>query len=128
MSSRLIRFILIASFCFTLASAATAADPSGRWRGSWTSRSTGHRGALRARVRQVDANTYRALFAGRFAVVVPFLYPAKLERVPGTSDCFRTTTRLPLLGEYRMTAHVSRNRFYAVYSGGKENGIFDLSR
>ncbi|MCA9136715.1 MAG: hypothetical protein KDB00_08150 [Planctomycetales bacterium] len=105
-----------------------AASPAGRWVGTWTSSSTGHHGPLRARIRPVDSDTYRALFAGRFAKVVPFVYPAKLERVPGTCDCYKSTTRLPLLGEYRMTATVTANHFNATFGGKKDAGIFQMSR
>lgn len=121
-------FLMIALVWLSASRPLHAAEPLGRWRGSWTSQSTGHRGPLRARVRAVDANTYRALFAGRFAGVIPFVYPATLKRVPGSSACFQTSTRLPLLGEYRMTAHVSPQRFYARYSSARDHGVFDLSR
>lgn len=105
-----------------------AASPSGRWTGSWSSASTGHRGPLRARIRQVDQDTYRAWFAGRFAKVIPFVYPAKLDRVPGTCNTYQSATRLPLMGEYRMTATVSGNRFNAVFQSKKDRGVFQLSR
>ena len=105
-----------------------AASPSGKWRGSWSSQTTGHRGPLRARVRPIDRDTYRATFVGRFAGVIPFVYPAKLERVPGTCNCYSSRQRLPLLGEYRMTATVSRDRFQATFRGRKDRGTFDLSR
>ncbi len=107
---------------------ASAAFPTGKWRGSWSSHSTGHQGPLRARIRQTGPDSYRALFSGRFAKVVPFIYPAKLQRVPGTCDCYRTIKRLPLLGDYEMTAHVSARRFYARYKSKKDSGVFDLSR
>lgn len=105
-----------------------AASPAGRWVGSWSSTSTGHQGALRARIRPVDSDTYRAVFAGRFAKVIPFVYPAKLERVPGTCNCYQSTTRLPLLGEYRMTATVTANQFNATFGGKKDSGVFRMSR
>ena len=107
---------------------AVAASPTGRWVGSWSSSTTGHQGALRARIRQKDADTYRALFAGRFARVVPFVYPAKLQRVPGTLDRYRSSTRMPLLGEYRMTAQISGNQFQAWYAGKRERGVFRMTR
>ncbi|WP_149499358.1 hypothetical protein [Roseiconus lacunae] len=107
---------------------AVAAEPAGRWVGSWNSQSTGHRGALRARIRQVDEDTYRAWFAGRFAVVVPFVYPAKLERVPGTSTRYRSDTRLPLMGNYRMTADIGGGQFRAVYHSRSDRGMFIMNR
>lgn len=125
--ARLTSLILIAFLCTTTLTA-DAASPSGRWRGSWSSLSTGHRGPLRAHVRQTDADTYRAVFVGRFAGVVPFVYPAKLERVPGSCHCYTSSQRLPLLGEYRMTASVSEHRFHAKFQGRDDSGTFDLSR
>ncbi len=111
-----------------LAAPASAANPSGRWVGGWSSASTGHRGPLRARIRKVDHNTYRALFAGRFFKVLPFIYPAKLQRVPGTWNQYQSSTRLPLIGEYRMTATVTPHRFNAVFRSKKDQGYFQLSR
>ena len=111
-----------------LSTTVSAANPSGRWLGSWSSATTGHNGPLRARIRQVDQDTYRAWFAGRFAKVIPFVYPSRLERVPGTCNCYRSSTRLPLMGEYRMTATVSGNQFNAYYESKKDRGMFHLSR
>ncbi|KAA5543026.1 hypothetical protein FYK55_12060 [Roseiconus nitratireducens] len=125
MISRLLALTLVFGF---LSSPAWAASPSGRWAGSWSSASTGHRGPLRARVRQVDTNTYRTLFAGRFAKVIPFVYPATLHRVPGTCNQFESSARLPLMGEYRMTATVNGNQFYARFRSREDQGIFNLSR
>ncbi len=83
---------------------------------------------MRARIRPTGPNTYRAIFVGRFAGVVPFVYPAKLQRVAGTCDCYTSSQRLPLLGTYRMTAHVTSGRFYATFQGKKDRGTFDMSR
>jgi hypothetical protein len=111
-----------------LTHSAEAASPTGRWSGTWTSQTNGHRGPLRARIRQVDSNTYRALFVGRFAKVVPFVYPAKLERVPGTCSQYTSSARLPLFGTYTMNASVSSGRFYATFRGRRDRGVFDMSR
>lgn len=105
-----------------------AASPAGRWSGGWSSQSTGHRGTLRARIRPVDDNTYRALFAGRFAKVIPFVYPAKLHRVSGSTTQYTSTTRLPLLGTYRMNATVSPSHFYATFRGRRDTGVFEMNR
>ena len=105
-----------------------AASPSGRWAGSWRSQTTGHNGPMRVRVRQVDSQTYRALFVGRFAKVVPFAYPAKLKRVPGSYSLYRSQQRLPLLGEYQMTARVTPGRFDAQYRSRNDYGQFNMRR
>ena len=105
---------------------AQAASPEGRWRGGWSSESTGHKGTLRARVRPSGPDSYKAVFTGRFAVVIPFIYRADLKQVPGTCDCYTSTKKLPLLGTYRMTANVSQNRLYAVFQGKKDKGVFQI--
>ncbi len=107
---------------------AFAASPVGTWRGNWNSGSTGHRGTLRANIRQTGPDSYRALFYGRFAVVVPFVYPANLQRVPGSCQCYTSRQKLPLLGTYRMTANVTEHRFNATFRGKKDVGTFDMSR
>jgi hypothetical protein len=122
------RTLLIITFALAILTSVHAASPTGNWRGSWSSQTTGHTGPLRARVRQIDEDTYRAVFVGRFAKVVPFIYPAKLERVPGTCDCYRSSQRLPLLGTYQMTATISSGAFHARYQSRKDHGSFDLAR
>ena len=109
-------------------SSTDAATPVGRWRGSWTSQSTGHRGPLKAHIRQVDSDSYRALFVGRFFGVVPFAYPARLDRVPGTCDQYESTQRLPLVGTYRMNASVTPRHFHATFQSGNDRGTFQMSR
>lgn len=103
-------------------------SPAGTWRGGWASRSTGHSGPMRARIRQVDHDTYRALFAGRFAGVIPFVYPATLKRVPGTCHRYQSSRRLPLLGPYRMTATITPQRFLAEFRSRNDRGTFSMSR
>ena len=112
----------------SIPSLGVAASPNGSWRGSWVSQTTGHTGPLKARIRQTGDDTYRAVFVGRFAKVIPFVYPAKLQRVPGSCDCYTSSQRLPLMGTYRMTATVTPRRFHANYSSRKDRGTFDLSR
>ena len=109
-------------------SSLSAASPTGKWRGSWSSQSTGHSGPLKAHVRKIDQDTYRALFVGRFAGVIPFAYPAKLDRVSGTSNQYTSSQRLPLLGTYRMNATVTSSRIRANFRGGRDSGTFSLSR
>lgn len=103
-------------------------SPAGVWRGTWSSRSTGHQGPLRARIRQLDSHTYRAWFAGRFAGVIPFVYPSKLNRVPGTANLYQTSRRLPLMGNYRMTATVTPGRFDANFQSRNDQGTFRMTR
>ena len=89
--------MMVVGLLISTASPLLAASPTGKWRGSWNSNTTGHSGPLKARVRKVDHDTYRALFVGRFAGVIPFAYPARLDRVAGTSNQYTSSQRLPLL-------------------------------
>ena len=88
-----------------LASATASAQPpdlSGRWSGRWVSETNGHTGPLNARFRQIDADTYRVAFRGRFAKVIPFWYTTRLDAV-ATGDgvvVLAASQRLPLVGTY----------------------------
>jgi len=109
-------------------SQATAASPTGVWRGQWSSQSSGHRGALGARIRPDGPNQYRALFYGRFAAVIPFFYRTTLTRVPGTADVYHSAKRMPLLGTYETTATISGSSFHADFVGEKDRGVFEMNR
>lgn len=124
---RVLALAVCLGVCFEI-DLAMADSPTGRWRGSWSSQTSGHKGPMRARIRQVDSNTYRALFVGRFAGVVPFMYPATLERVPGTQNCYQSSQRLPLMGTYRMTASISSGRFNANYRSRRDRGTFRMRK
>ncbi|HBV65252.1 MAG TPA: hypothetical protein DEF45_19765 [Rhodopirellula sp.] len=131
MKTKIFKFAFVVAMLgslVTTSSSLSAASPTGKWRGSWNSGTTGHSGPLRARVRQVDHDTYRALFVGRFAGVIPFAYPARLDRVAGTENRYTSSQRLPLLGTYRMNATVTNSRIQANFRGGRDSGTFNLSR
>lgn len=119
---------LLLTATILLSQVCQAGSPSGRWRGSWSSQTSGHSGPLRAHIRPSGEGGYRALFVGRFAGVVPFVYPARLERVPGTCNRYRSAQRLPLLGTYRMSAQVYGNQFRASFRGRDDRGTFRMSR
>ena len=106
---------------------AEAQAASGVYRGGWQSSTTGHRGPMNVRLRQQSSGEYRALFTGRFAGVIPFVYRAKLEPtvVPGH---FVSERRLPLMGTYRMSAVISPGGFYASYTSRKDVGSFQMRR
>ncbi len=120
--------VLMLTSLVTTSPTLSAASPTGKWRGSWNSGATGHSGPLKARVRQIDHDTYRALFVGRFAGIIPFAYPARLDRVAGTENQYTSSQRLPLLGTYRMNATVTNSRIRANFRGGRDSGTFNLSR
>ena len=126
------RFALAAFSLIAIAGTAGAQSPSlsGRWDGSWVSEKNGHTGPLHGRFRQLDHDTYRATFRGRFAGVVPFWYTTKLH-VEGTGDdvvLLSATQRLPLLGEYRTTATATATTFDATFTSRNDSGRFLLRR
>ncbi len=130
---RKINFILstalaIAFFTSTL-TAVEAGDPVGRWKGRWTSGTTGHSGPMRARITASENGTYKAVFAGRFAGVIPFVYRADMIPVQtwdGTA--FVTEKKLPLLGSYRMQSIVPGNSLHANWSAVGDTGQVHMQR
>lgn len=125
--------LILAAICALAFSSVAAAQPpdlSGRWSGYWVSDKNGHTGPLHGRFRQVDADTYRVAFCGRFAKVIPFWYTTKLH-VEGTGDgvvLLGASQRLPLLGEYRTTATATGTAFDATFTSRKDSGRFVLTR
>src|SRR5262245_63095217 len=125
------RFVLVAVLVLVFAGSAIAQPPdlSGRWSGRWISDKNGHNGPLNGRFRQLDAETYRVAFSGRFAKVIPFWYTTKLH-VSGVGDgvvMLSASQRLPLVGEYRTTALATATDFDATFSSAKDSGRFVLS-
>ncbi len=112
----------------TLVTIAAADDPTGRWKGRWTSGTTGHSGPMRARVTPTEQGTYKALFAGRFAV----LYPSFTERIGSVPSwdgpVYVTEKKLPLLGTYRMQSIVPGNSFNANWSAVGDTGQVQMQR
>lgn len=106
----------------------SAGGPAGVWRGQWRSQSSGHRGPVGARIRQTGPEQYTALFYGRFAGVIPFAYRAPLNRVPGTTNLYYSSKRMPLLGTYETTAWISAGRFQADFVGKQDRGVFTMTR
>ena len=102
----------------------------GRWRGNWASASTGHHGPLKARFRQQSDGSVRAIFSGRFAVVVPFRYTMKLQPTIGyDGDVYLNgSKRLPFSGRYNFSGVANGCALEATYSAGKDRGTFSLQR
>lgn len=120
--------LLVLSLNF-LTSVSPADEPTGRWKGRWSSGTTGHSGPMRARVTPAGDGTYKAVFAGRFAVVVPFVYRADLlptQSWDGT--VYVTEKKLPLLGSYRMNAIVPGSTLSANWSAAGDSGQINMHR
>ena len=122
-------FLVLAVILLTQ-STAQGADMSGRWRGRWESVSTGHKGPLNARFRQVDADSYRVVFHGRFALVVPFVYtlPKDVKCTDGYNVYFAGEKRLGPLGKFEYTARADQRDFVATYRSRKDHGQFVMRR
>lgn len=114
----------------TVAAAQSPPDPSGRWSGSWVSDTTGHSGPLHARVRPWGVDTYRVVYTGRFARVVPFRYATTMRVTSRGEDVLVLAggRRLPLLGEYRSVAVATADQFVAGFTSRRETGRFVLTR
>jgi hypothetical protein len=85
---------------------------------------------MRARVTPNADGSFDALFTGRFAVVVPFVYRAQLQPVQtwaGTS--YVVDKKLgPIMGSYRMNAIVPGNEFSGNYSAAGDTGQILMRR
>ncbi len=106
-----------------------ADDPSGRWKGSWISGSNGHHGPMRAKITPNGSGSYNAIFAGRFAVVVPFVYRAEMKPVQtwdGTA--YAIEKKLGLLGTYRMNSIVQGGHLNANWSAVGDHGQVQMHR
>ncbi|MFM8271569.1 MAG: hypothetical protein ACKODX_04460 [Gemmata sp.] len=103
---------------------------SGKWSGYWASDTNGHTGPLHARFRQIDADTYKVTYRGRFAVVVPFMYTTTMD-VVSTGDgvaLLNAEKRLGPFGTFRTTATASDGAFDANFSSRRDSGRFVLRR
>ena len=127
MSSRLaIAFVLF------LSSGVAAQEPnlSGRWRGRWSSESTGHSGPLNAKFRQTACDEYHVVFTGRFLKIVPFRYAETLH-VTGSADgvvYLAGSSRLLGFGTFSFDAAATGNTFNATFSSRRDRGQFNLAR
>jgi hypothetical protein len=111
----------------------SAAPPelSGRWSGYWISETNGHSGPLHGKFIQLDAETYRVRFHGRFAKVIPFGYSTKMHVAGGNDDVTILTASQklgPFLGTFQMLATVTPTSFDAGFTSRSDNGRFVLSR
>jgi hypothetical protein len=105
-------------------------DLSGKWSGRWVSDKNGHSGPLHARFRQVDGDTYRVAFRGRFWGVFPFFYRTTMN-VEGTGEDVAHLTasrRLGPFGTFSTNAVATGTDFNADFSSRNDSGRFILSR
>jgi hypothetical protein len=127
------RTLFVASVLAISASTASSAPPelSGRWSGYWISDTNGHHGPLHGKFTQLDSETYRVNFHGRFAKIVPFWYSTKLTVVGGDDDVVVLTASRnlgALLGTFQTTAVATGASFDAQFSSRNDSGRFVLTR
>jgi hypothetical protein len=126
--------MLAAAFVLAVSAGTAGAqvpDLSGKWSGYWVSDRNGHTGPLRGRFRQLDADTYRVAYSGRFWRVFPFWYATKMQ-VVGVGDGVVQLTASrnlgPGLGTFTTTAFATASTFDATFSSRKDSGRFVMTR
>ncbi|XZE19278.1 hypothetical protein SH449x_004595 [Pirellulaceae bacterium SH449] len=110
---------------------AYSADPTGRWVGEWRSQSTGHRGPMRATVRQSGDGSYQARFSGRFALVIPFTYKVAMHPSYdeyGNVHLYASKPLGPLMGSYTMNAVSMGNQLSGSFQAAKDVGSIQMRR
>lgn len=130
MNQRLQRSTTAMIFCMTLIvpMALNAQEPAGRWAGRWTTHKEngrGHQGTLRVNLRPNGDGTYQGLFAGRFAVVIPYFYRATVVQ---EGDTLSSSKRLGPFGNYQMYLHHAAGSLSGGWSMGSDSGGIQLYR
>jgi hypothetical protein len=123
-------YIVVVLFASTGLAAAQPPDLTGRWSGRWESDKNGHSGPLHARFRQLDCDTYRVAYRGRFWGAFPFYYRTTMD-VVGSGDgvvVLAASKRLGPLGTFDTTAIATSTRFDAAFSARNDSGRFTMSR
>lgn len=106
-------------------------DLSGKWpSGYWVSDTNGHTGPLKAKFKQLDCDTYKVTFRGRFAAVIPFRYSTTMDVVGAGAGVAVLTAekRLGPFGTFRMTATATATTFDANFTSRRDSGRFVLRR
>jgi hypothetical protein len=102
---------------------------AGRWRGTWHSDSTGHKGPMQAHFRCAGTGRWEVVFRGRFCALIPFQYSAVLREqtsADGTVTLSGSRNLGPLLGTFQFRGTVSGGRLNARWWSKKESGSFVL--
>lgn len=129
----MIRIAIVLGVLVSFSTGAFAAPPelTGRWSGYWVSEKSGHTGPLHGKFVQLDDETYRVRFHGRFAKIIPFAYSTKMH-VAGTSDDVVALTANqnlgPFLGTFQTSATATATFFDASFTSRGDSGRFVLTR
>jgi hypothetical protein len=127
------RIAFVAGILCAFAATASAAPPelNGRWSGYWVSDKSGHTGPLHGKFVQLDSETYRVRFHGRFAKIIPFVYSTKLHVEGTTEDTVVLSANQnlgPFLGTFQTSALATATSFDASFTARSDSGRFVLSR
>ncbi len=112
-----------------LASTVQAQDLSGKWHGCWTDNKSGHTGKLHGNF-ECQGGSYRVVFTGTFAKIVPFRFVANLQVTgqEGDTTILSGTQNIPFMGPFTYHARATNSNFAADYSSRRWEGQFLLSR
>lgn len=120
-----LRFLVAsAAFAAIIASCSlsSAQEPAGRWAGRWSTYKEdgrGHQGTVRANLKSNGDGTYQGTFAGRFAVVVPYVYRATVVQ---DGDMLYSNKRLGPFGSYQMQLQHDPGSLSGGWTTGKDSG------
>ena len=106
-------------------------DLSGRWKGNWISESNGHKGPLQARITRKNDSEYRAVFRGRFFVVIPFRYATNLRIIEENGQqviLYASSNLGPFLGTFEATTRADNENFNSTFQAKDDRGQFNLRR
>ncbi len=121
--------LAILLFWFIPLCSATAQSPAGRWRGEWSSGSTGHQGPMRANIRPQSNRAYSARFSGRFFVVIPFTYRVDMvPAFPGSTQLVADKKLGPVMGSYRMQTVFGSQSMSGQFQAAGDNGTVQMRR
>lgn len=104
-------------------------DLSGKWSGYWVSDTNGHTGPLRATFTP-RGDSYRVVYSGRFAKVIPFRYATTMDVVGRGDGAVMLAAEKPLgpFGTFRTTATATATSFDATFTSRRDRGRFVLGR
>jgi hypothetical protein len=106
-------------------------DLSGKWSGYWISDKNGHNGPLNGRFTMKSDGSYRVVYTGRFAKIIPFIYMTTMQASPIDANSVQLTASQPLgpgLGTFNTTAVATPDVFDAQFSAKKDTGRFFMTR
>ncbi len=103
----------------------------GPWEGRWVSEKSGHQGNLRAVIKPVEDNNYRARFKATYSKIFKFTHSVLLETTKTNGQYrFEGDADLGWLagGRYQYEGNASETNFYSKYRSKHDHGYFLMKR